>query len=243
MYGFAFQIYGDFSGYSDIARGVSKLLGFDLMINFRKPYLVSSPSEFWQHWHISLSTWLRDYLYIPLGGNRGGNVGTYRNLMLTMLIGGLWHGAGYAYIFWGLYQGLLLCLFSCRAEVFEDGHTCNPATLCSAVARIVAFFQLTAVGWLIFRLGAVPGNNLQMELLWKYLLALFIPAGFSEMIPFLIPIGIFGGLALLLQATEEHSEHFHKWPSFTQAFATCAVLVIITLFGVFEGGQFIYFQF
>ena len=94
VYAFAFQIYGDFSGYSAIARGVAKWLGFDLMVNFNLPYFAQSPREFWRRWHISLSTWLRDYLYISLGGNKHGTIATYRNLMLTMVLGGLWHGAG-----------------------------------------------------------------------------------------------------------------------------------------------------
>ncbi len=92
VYAFAFQIYGDFSGYSAIARGVSKFLGFDIMVNFNLPYFAQSPQEFWHRWHISLSTWLRDYLYIPLGGNRHGTARTYRNLMVTMVLGGIWHG-------------------------------------------------------------------------------------------------------------------------------------------------------
>ena len=101
---FAVQIYGDFSGYSDIARGVSKLLGIELMTNFRQPYFSTNPSEFWRRWHISLSSWLRDYLYIPLGGNRNGPRNTYRNLMLTMLLGGLWHGAAWNFVLWGLFR-------------------------------------------------------------------------------------------------------------------------------------------
>ena len=105
---FAVQIYCDFSGYSDIARGTSKLLGIDLMTNFRCPYLSVNPQEFWQRWHISLSSWLRDYLYIPLGGNRGGAWLTNRNLLLTMVLGGLWHGAAWNFVLWGLYQGGLL---------------------------------------------------------------------------------------------------------------------------------------
>jgi alginate O-acetyltransferase complex protein AlgI len=106
---FAAQIYCDFSGYSDIAIGVAKLLGIDLMTNFNLPYVSRNPGEFWRRWHISLSTWLRDYLYIPLGGNRGGSAKTYRNSMLTMLLGGLWHGAAWNFVLWGGYQGALLC--------------------------------------------------------------------------------------------------------------------------------------
>ncbi|MCL4123644.1 UNVERIFIED_CONTAM: hypothetical protein GTU68_011358, partial [Idotea baltica] len=105
VYAFAFQIYGDFSGYSAIARGIAKWMGFDLMVNFRMPYFATTPSDFWQRWHISLSQWLRDYVYIPLGGNRFGTLMTYRNLLLTMLIGGLWHGANWTFIIWGAFHG------------------------------------------------------------------------------------------------------------------------------------------
>src|SRR6185295_4525302 len=108
-YAFAAQIYCDFSGYSDIAIGSSLLLGIRLPENFRAPYLSTSITEFWRRWHISLSSWLRDYLYIPLGGNRKGAVRTYVNLMLTMLLGGLWHGAGWHWLVWGGLQGVLLC--------------------------------------------------------------------------------------------------------------------------------------
>ena len=98
---FAIQIYADFSAYSDIARGCAKIFGINLMLNFQNPYLAANPQEFWRRWHISLSTWLRDYLYIPLGGNRGGKILAYRNLMLTMVLGGLWHGAAWNFVWWG----------------------------------------------------------------------------------------------------------------------------------------------
>ncbi len=104
-YAFAFQIYGDFAGYSNMARGISKLLGIELNINFRFPYFVASPQEFWRHWHISLSTWLRDYLYIPLGGSRGSEIATLRNLMITMVLGGLWHGADWRFVPVGCISG------------------------------------------------------------------------------------------------------------------------------------------
>ena len=108
---FTFQIYCDFSGYSDMARGTARMLGFDLMLNFNMPYFARTPSEFWARWHISLSTWLRDYLYIPLGGNRLSPLLTYRNLMLTMLLGGLWHGAAWTFVAWGLFHGLILVIY------------------------------------------------------------------------------------------------------------------------------------
>lgn len=115
VYAFAIQIYADFSGYTDIARGVARLLGFDLMQNFRQPYLSTSVTEFWHRWHISLSTWLRDYLYIPLGGNRSGPRRTTVNLMATMLLGGLWHGASWRFMVWGGLHGTYLAAERRRA--------------------------------------------------------------------------------------------------------------------------------
>ncbi len=105
-FAFAWQIYFDFSGYTDMARGVARAMGFDLMLNFRNPYLANSLSDFWGRWHISLSTWFRDYVYIPLGGNRDGNLSLYRNLFLTMLISGIWHGAAWTYVAWGAIHGI-----------------------------------------------------------------------------------------------------------------------------------------
>lgn len=107
-YAFAIQIYGDFSGYTDMARGSARLLGFELPPNFEQPYLSRNITEFWRTWHISLSSWLRDFLYVPLGGNRGSPSATYRNLIIVMVLGGLWHGAALTFVFWGLGHGLLL---------------------------------------------------------------------------------------------------------------------------------------
>jgi alginate O-acetyltransferase complex protein AlgI len=109
---YAFQIYFDFSGYSDMAIGLGRMLGFELPRNFYAPYLADSITDFWRRWHISLSTFLRDYLYIPLGGNRKGNVRTYVNLAVVMFFGGLWHGASWVFVAWGLYHGILLGVFS-----------------------------------------------------------------------------------------------------------------------------------
>ncbi|WP_197466079.1 MBOAT family protein, partial [Oleiphilus sp. HI0080] len=110
LYAYAFQIYCDFSGYSDIAIGIALILGFHLPINFNRPYLAQTPSDFWKRWHISLSSWLRDYLYISLGGNRGGRFFTARNLLLTMLLGGLWHGAAWNFVLWGAFHGMILVM-------------------------------------------------------------------------------------------------------------------------------------
>jgi alginate O-acetyltransferase complex protein AlgI len=149
---FTFQIYCDFAGYSDIARGVAKLLGFDLMLNFRLPYFARSPSEFWQRWHLSLSQWLRDYVYIPLGGNRGGEIRTLRNLMLTMLLGGLWHGAAWHFVAWGAYHGLLLVCFRWprRARPLPRG-----LRVPFDVSRCVLMFVLTVIGWILFRASSL----------------------------------------------------------------------------------------
>ena len=105
LYAFAFQILGDFAGYSSIAIGLARLMGIDIMTNFLFPYFVTNPRDFWKNWHISLSTWLRDYLYIPLGGNRRGRLMTYRNILITMLLGGLWHGAAWTFVIWGGVSG------------------------------------------------------------------------------------------------------------------------------------------
>ena len=147
-YAFAFQIYCDFAAYSTIARGVARLFGVDLMRNFLTPYFSTSPSEFWTRWHISLSTWLRDYLYIPLGGNQHGALMTMRNLMITMFLGGLWHGAGAFFIVWGVYHGLLLVLY--RLVPIDEILVRRFGRIGKFLA-IVIFFHLVCIGWIFFR--------------------------------------------------------------------------------------------
>lgn len=141
---FAFQIYCDFSGYSDIAIGCSRLFGFDLMQNFDTPYFATSPRSFWRRWHISLSTWFRDYLYIPLGGNRGGFVKTQFNLLLTFVISGLWHGANMTFVVWGFFHGLLLNLQNILA------HKKVKIKLPKFIS-IIMLFSLVCFGWIFFR--------------------------------------------------------------------------------------------
>ncbi len=147
---FSIQIYCDFSGYSDIARGTSKLLGIDLMRNFNLPYFSTNPGEFWKRWHISLSSWLRDYLYIPLGGGRKSKWFTNRNLIITMLLGGLWHGAAFNFILWGAYQGTILCLY----RAFSAGKNTASAGRFLLV-KMAVFFVLTCYGWLLFRCNSL----------------------------------------------------------------------------------------
>lgn len=147
---FAFQIYGDFSGYTDVARGSAKCMGFEIMQNFKVPYFAVNPSDFWRRWHISLSTWLRDYLYIPLGGSRRGSLMTYRNLMLTMTLGGLWHGAAWNFVLWGIFHGLLLSIHRWinRARGTNEG---IHAPLITVMFKAFLMFQVTCVGWIFFR--------------------------------------------------------------------------------------------
>jgi D-alanyl-lipoteichoic acid acyltransferase DltB (MBOAT superfamily) len=147
LYAYTFQIYCDFSGYTDIAIGVALLLGFKLPINFNRPYLAQSPSDFWKRWHISLSSWLRDYLYISLGGNRVNKWITYRNLIITMVLGGLWHGAAWNFVLWGAFHGFILILF--RNVVSEHQFSFK------MIAKIFVNFHLIVFGWLLFRSTSV----------------------------------------------------------------------------------------
>jgi alginate O-acetyltransferase complex protein AlgI len=140
--GYTFQLYFDFSGYSTMAVGLGYMFGLRIPQNFNSPYKALNPSDFWQRWHISLSSCLRDYLYIPLGGNRGGAWATCRNLMITMLLGGLWHGANWTFILWGAYHGLLLILH----RFFGTAWDSLPKTF-----RQLAFFLLVIIGWVLFR--------------------------------------------------------------------------------------------
>ncbi len=156
IYAFAFQIYCDFSGYTDIARGVAKCLGIELALNFKLPYFAASPQEFWGRWHMSLSKWLQDYLYIPLGGSRGGWFNTYRNLMLTMIIGGLWHGARWTFVIWGTYQGIILVGHRLAKPLLDRVQPTTPVdAACWRALRIFATFQMVCLGWLIFRAESI----------------------------------------------------------------------------------------
>jgi D-alanyl-lipoteichoic acid acyltransferase DltB (MBOAT superfamily) len=152
VYAFALQIYADFSGYSDMARGSARLLGIELPINFEQPYLSRNATEFWRRWHISLSTWLRDYLYVPLGGNRNGRRAMYRNLLLTMLIGGLWHGAALTFVIWGGLHGALLVAHRMwrRVRGGEARTEGDPLTRAD-VWLVLATFHATCLAWIFFR--------------------------------------------------------------------------------------------
>ncbi|HEY2475053.1 MAG TPA: MBOAT family protein [Candidatus Cybelea sp.] len=147
MFAFSMQIYFDFSGYSDIAIGCARLLGFVFPENFRQPYLATSITDFWHRWHITLSTWLRDYLYIPLGGNRGGEATTLRNLMITMLLGGLWHGAQWTFVAWGAVHGVALCV---ERMLGVGRERAGPRGVMVAV-RVLLTFLIVTLAWVLFR--------------------------------------------------------------------------------------------
>lgn len=144
---FSLQIYGDFAGYTDIARGVSRLLGIELTLNFTQPYLSRNITEFWRRWHISLSNWLRDYLYISLGGNRRGTARTYANLMITMLLGGLWHGASWNFVVWGGLHGLYLVVH----KLTRGGRVAETEPQWRDIPAIVATFTVVSLTWIFFR--------------------------------------------------------------------------------------------
>jgi alginate O-acetyltransferase complex protein AlgI len=158
---YAVQIYGDFSGYSDMAIACGALLGYRLPENFRHPYLAANITDFWRRWHISLSTWLRDYLYIPLGGNRGGRWFTYRNVMLTMLLGGLWHGAAWRFVIWGGMHGAALV-------VHREWRRRRPVPVPGPAARLAATaatFYWVCVAWIFFR---APGLDVAWDALTSF---------------------------------------------------------------------------
>ncbi|MFN8050227.1 MAG: MBOAT family protein [Acidimicrobiales bacterium] len=147
VYAFAVQIYFDFSAYTDIARGSARLLGIELIENFREPYLSRDPSEFWRRWHISLSEWLRDYVFIPLGGSKAGELLTYRNLFVTMLVGGLWHGASWTFVIWGAFHGLLLM----AARRLFPRHDPERPIAARDIPAMIVTFHMVCLGWIFFR--------------------------------------------------------------------------------------------
>lgn len=157
VYGYALQIYCDFSGYSDMAIGIALLLGFHFNINFDSPYKSASITEFWRRWHISLSSWLRDYLYISLGGNRKGKFRQYLNLIITMFLGGLWHGASWNFIVWGMFHGIALALHKAWITVFGSPHT-KPHSNLRRVLGIIITFHFVCFCWIFFRNTTFDGS-------------------------------------------------------------------------------------
>ncbi len=226
MLGYTYQLYFDFSGYSDMAVGLGLLFGLRLPQNFDSPYKATDPSDFWRRWHISLSSVLRDYLYIPLGGNRGTAVHTLRNLFLTMLLGGLWHGANWTFVAWGAYHGVVLALYQLGRFSFDR----LPRLL-----RQSFTFLIVVVGWTFFRADDI--NHARILLTSMFSIS---PGGWSE--------GWFGvtavvGAAALAHLPSNTSQYSHEWKPVQTAGLTAA-LVLAMLF-IYAGNQspFLYFQF
>jgi len=257
---FAIQIFCDFSGYSDIARGVSKLFGIELILNFNLPYFSRNPSEFWRRWHISLSSWLRDYLYIPLGGNKQGGARTYFNLFVTMLLGGLWHGAAWNYVLWGAYQGALLCghrflthgseTLPTSAEAvsgttdLHGGAVRRPRVLpnwISTPLRIGIFLIFCCYGWLLFRAHSFDQIK-TFSLLLFGLGSPLTPVMSKPTTSALLGIVVL----VILQFFDYWSgtlESFRRWRPPIQGFLYAVILFILIMGTSNAPVQFIYFQF
>jgi alginate O-acetyltransferase complex protein AlgI len=230
VYAFSWQIYCDFSGYSDIARGSAQLLGFHFMVNFRQPYFATSLQDFWRRWHISLSTWLRDYVYIPLGGNRKGERRTYVNLLATMLLGGLWHGANWTFVVWGALHGGWLAL-----ERFVAGPEGPRSRWYSRIVTLT----VVGVAWVFFRAKSLHE-------------ALSMLAGASSFawnpsfMPILMFLALISSLMIAIDLLNEKTGQEYAFqqtaPPVRVAFAA-ALVVLIMLGGGSQINAFIYFQF
>lgn len=239
---FTFQIFCDFSGYSDMARGLARMLGFDLMLNFKIPYIACTPSEFWQRWHISLSSWLRDYLYIPLGGNKRGELNTYRNLSLTMILGGLWHGASWTFVLWGAFHGMLLIIYRFlniddKLEKIRSNRTIG-VRYAIEIAAIGIMFVLTLYGWLIFRAHSVDllvtySSNLLSFTGGLNLLSL------GDVFYYIWPLV----LVQCVQLYKKKMEIFEDMPQFVQVNVSLFCLYCIIFLKPWQTAAFIYFDF
>ena len=242
-YLFAFQIYGDFAGYSDIARGVSRFFGVNLIRNFNQPYLSQSITEFWRRWHISLSNWLRDYLYIPLGGNRKGTRRTYVNLMTTMLLGGLWHGANWTFVVWGGLHGLYLAVHKALLRGRRIVGAEAPRFGVMFLIRVLVTFNLVCLTWVFFRAADFATA---IEIITKIL---FWETRSPEMEALVIGerIGLLVGTMILLdwlQARRGDHAVMVRWHWLPRSlgYATI-VLLTLTIGNLTDEVPFIYFQF
>jgi len=250
-YAFAFQIYWDFSGYSDVAVGLARLLGVELMSNFRAPYAATGPSDFWRRWHISLSEWLRDYLYIPLGGNRGSELRTQRNLFLTMLLGGLWHGAAWHFVLWGAFHGLLLGAARALRGRWPGVQKLSASRWLRPL-QTLAFFHVTCLGWALFRAPTLEAciqawrkllllDGLQLRPWLAHL------AELQELTPISLWFGLFV-CAWLFQYLQPRSSkdliaQLWGWPLLPRAIAVASLAYLAMLLAPLKPPAFIYFQF
>ena len=229
---FAMQIFFDFSGYTDIAIGTAKLFGFHFPLNFARPYLATSITDFWHRWHMSLSRWLRDYLYIPLGGNRHGEWKTYRNLMLTMLLGGFWHGASWNFMIWGGYHGALLAIERAgRGKIKHVEAWENPL-------RVLLTFILACIGWVFFRAATLSDSvGIIRQMFTNFHGSSMLQHRHYSMI-------VISLIIALLEEKWQVIEEIMEGPLWVQATAFTSVALVIELFGVIDQTiPFVYFQF
>jgi alginate O-acetyltransferase complex protein AlgI len=232
---YAIQIYCDFSGYTDMARGCARLLGYELSINFRFPYFAQNVTEFWRRWHISLSTWLRDYLYIPLGGNRGPRWFVYRNIMITMLLGGLWHGAAWTFVIWGALHGIALVVHREWTRLRNGSERVNAAMGWLAWPLTIYW---VCVAWIFFR-----SHDLDRAATTLNQFVLFRGGG-TEHLHRWMALAIVG-LALVhwLNYRGWFSESWRRWPAPVFAAAYGCATALVLLFVPPHYTPFIYFQF
>ena len=231
---FPFQIYGDFAGYSLIAIGVARVMGFRLMENFRRPYFATSVGEFWHRWHISLSTWFKDYVYIPLGGNRVGRLRNYFNLLVTFVISGIWHGANWTFFLWGTLHGFLLCI----EKALGIGK--QKFTGINKFFHWAITFVLVCFAWILFRANSLSDAMMVIKGIFTNL---GVPK--PEYANF-IAIGMAMTILLIKEFADEY-----QWPVrvadskswIVRHVYLVMMIAYIILFGVLGGDQFIYFQF
>jgi D-alanyl-lipoteichoic acid acyltransferase DltB (MBOAT superfamily) len=237
IYGYAIQIYCDFSGYTDIAIGSALLLGVRFPKNFDQPYQATNIADFWHRWHISLSTWLRDYLYIPLGGSRGGPWATYRNLMITMLLGGLWHGASWTFVFWGFLQGLGLAVT--RAWQRRKGAPKGPSSFVSDAIASIATFHYVCLCWIFFRSPTFTQALAVMRQLAT--LTTFHP-NLPGLVLAVLALGV-GALVVPKKAHTAALERFAALPAPAQGALLFGVAVVLHEAASVAAVPFVYFQF
>jgi D-alanyl-lipoteichoic acid acyltransferase DltB (MBOAT superfamily) len=240
---FSLQIYCDFSGYSDIARGTARLFGFELMRNFQQPYLATNVSEFWHRWHVSLSTFLRDYLYIPLGGSRGSRLKTHRNLMVTMLLGGLWHGANWTFVVWGGLHGAYLSIHRLLLrgqKPCERIRASTPAAFARDLMRVAVTFHIVTFTWVFFRAPSLADA-------FSYLWGLFtLRGGWAGQTFEMLRMAGFFALALLLDAPQYAAcddTVALRWRWTVRGALIAGLLLCIFLLAPADETPFIYFQF
>ena len=234
---FSFQIYFDFAGYSNIARGIARIFGIELMINFNQPYFSSNLSEFWKRWHISLSTWLKDYLYIPLGGNKKGEFRTYNNLMITMLLGGLWHGASWNFVLWGGLHGFYLILY----KLFDSNDKELKSKLPIKIINVIFVYFLVLLTWLPFRTSNISDtyNFLAGVINWSGI----IPISELIFILFLFIILIIIDLPAYYYKSHEYLLKLPRWFQFSIYFIGILGIALTFLLNQNDVRPFIYFQF